>query len=203
MTYPVGRESMVALPSDAGDPLLNAWRLAWDAERARHAFRGLWDLPAFFPHRNTLLYTEHLLGIALVVAPVEWLTRNPILAYNAAFLLSFVVAAAGMYALARSLTESRQAAWIAALIYAFVPYRLSMASHVQVLWSGWLPLGLWALHRYFKSGSRRAVLASAGAFLLQGLSNGYYLYFSVIPFVIIGVHEAARSRVKLFPLLRD
>src|SRR5207253_2174501 len=60
MTYPVVRVGTTALPNDPGDPLLNAWILAWDADRIRHGLYGLWDLPAFFPYPHTLLYTEHL-----------------------------------------------------------------------------------------------------------------------------------------------
>jgi len=164
MTYPVVRVAATALPSDPGDPLLNAWILAWDADRIAHGLRGLWDLPAFFPYPHTLTYTEHLLGIAILVAPIEWATRNPILAYNAAFLLSFVVAGGGMYGLVRSLTGSRGAARIGGLIYAFCPYRVAMISHLQVLWCGWLAVTLWALHRYFQTRSRSALAMAAAAF---------------------------------------
>src|SRR5438067_9463079 len=83
-----------ALPVELRDPLLNAWILAWDAERLRHGLAGLWDMPILYPFHRTLAFTEHLLGIAVFVAPLEWLTGNPVLAYNAAFIASFVFAGA-------------------------------------------------------------------------------------------------------------
>jgi len=187
MTHPLVRVATSALPNDPGDPLLNAWILAWDADRLRHGLQGLWDLPSYFPYPRTLLFTEHLLGIAVLVAPLNWAAHNPLLAYNAAFLLSFIVSGAGMYILVRSLTGRQEAAWIAGLIYAFCPYRMGMISHLQVLWWGWLPVTLWATHRYFDTGSRRYVAAFVGAFLLQALSNGYILYFSLVPISIVGL----------------
>src|SRR5256714_14497982 len=81
-TFPLILNLRSHLPNDLGDPLLSAWTLAWDADRIRHGLRGVWDAPNFFPYRHTLLYSDHLLGIALFTAPLEWLTRNPVLVYN-------------------------------------------------------------------------------------------------------------------------
>jgi hypothetical protein len=68
-----------------------------------------------------LLYSEHLLGLALFTAPVQWATGNPIFVYNLAFLASFVITGCGMYVLARWLTGRRDAALIAAVVFAFKP----------------------------------------------------------------------------------
>ena len=183
-----------ALPNDLGDPLLNAWILAWDADGIRNGFQGFWDAPIFYPYLNTLTYSEHLLGIAVLTAPVQWVSGNPMLAYNVAFLLSYVVAGCGMYLLAASLTGSRAAGVIAGVCFAFVPYRVTQVSHLQVLTYGWMPLGLWALHRFFARGSRMALLGFAAFFLLQGLSNLYFLYFFTLPVVIVVVVELVRAR---------
>jgi hypothetical protein len=43
--WPLARRAARALPGDLRDPLLNAWILAWDADRLRHLLRGLWDAP--------------------------------------------------------------------------------------------------------------------------------------------------------------
>ena len=88
------RTAMV--PAVTGDPLLNAWILAWDADRMRHGFSGLWNAPLFYPASDTLAWSEHLIGIALFTAPVQWLTGQPVLVYNLALLESVVLAGAGM-----------------------------------------------------------------------------------------------------------
>jgi len=77
-TYPLVLGMGTHLPNDLGDPLLTAWTLGWDADRLRHGLAGVWDAPNFFPYHHTLLYSDHLLGIAILTAPLQWLTQNPI-----------------------------------------------------------------------------------------------------------------------------
>jgi len=191
-TWPLARDARVALPSDLGDPLLSTFILAWDADRIRHGLAGFWSAPFFFPLRDTLALSEHLLGIAVFTAPIQWLTRNPVLVYNVAFLGSYVLAGTGMYCLARQLWSRRDAAVIAAVAFAWAPHRAMHLSHVQVLMSGWMPVSLWGLHRYFETGSRRALAIGAAAFVLLGLSNGYFLYFFTLPVGAVVIAEFAR-----------
>jgi hypothetical protein len=195
------RTAMV--PAVTGDPLLNAWILAWDADRMRHGFAGLWNAPLFYPASDTLAWSEHLIGIALFTAPVQWLTGQPVLVYNLAQLASVVLAGAGMYGLARELTGRRDAAWLAGLAFACLPYRISQLTHLQILVCGWMPIALWALHRAFRTGSWRAYAAFAAAYTLQALSNGYYLFFlaaAVGVFCAIELVSRVRHRA---PVLRQ
>ncbi len=185
MTWPLPAHLDEAVPSDLGDPLLGAWILGWDADRLRHLFQGLWDAPIFFPYRHTLAFSEHLLGIAVPVAPLVWLAGKPIVAYNFAFIASFVLAAFGMYLLVTELTGRRDAGLLAGLIFGFSPARFAQISHLQVLMTGWMPLALWMLHRYLGSNSRAALIAFAIFFTIQGYSNGYYIYFLTLAAVIV------------------
>src|SRR5205823_1771864 len=192
-TYPLVLGMGTHLPNDLGDPLLTAWTLGWDADRLRHGLAGVWDAPNFFPYRHTLLYSDHLLGIAIFTAPLQWLTRNPILVYDLAFLASFVLAGAGMYVLARELTGRREAAIVAGLAYACQPFRVSHLSHLQWLMTGWLPLALWALHRYARSRAWRDMFAAAAFFLLQSLTAAYFTYFALLPIGAVALVEAWRG----------
>ena len=191
VTWPLVLHVDEALPGDLGDPLLNTWILGWDADRLRHGLAGLWDAPIFYPYHHTLAFSEHLLGIAAPVAPIVWLTGRPFVAYNVAFVASFALAGIGMWRLARHLTGRDDAAILAGAVFAFAPARLGHIGHLQVLMSGWMPLALLGLHRYVDTGSRRALAAFTAAFLVQGLSNGYYVYFLAVPVAIITVHALA------------
>jgi hypothetical protein len=194
VTFPLVLRLPSHLPHDLGDPVLNAWILAWGAVRMRAGFTGIWDAPALFPYPHALAYSENLFGIAVFTAPIQWLTANPVLCYNLAFIGSFVLAGCGMYVLARSLTGRRDAAFVAGLIYAFTPYRTAQIAHLQMLMSGWIPLSLWALHRYIATRRWALLWASAACVLLQSLSNGYFIYFGALPLAIVGVAEIWRTR---------
>jgi len=195
-TYPLIRHLGHALPGDLGDPLLNAWILGWDADRLKHGLAGVWDAPILFPDRHTLAYSEHLLGISVVLAPVTWATGNPIAGHNVAFVLSYVLAGSGMYLLARSLTGRRDAAFLAGMAFAFAPPRAAQLSHLQVLVSGWMPIALWGLHRVFAARSIRALLVFAAAFSMQALSNGYFMYYQAILVAVVIVYELYRPDMR-------
>ncbi len=111
-------------------------------------------MPIFYPSRDTLTFSEHLLGVAVVAAPIEWLTGNPVVAYNLTLVASFALSAAAMFALAYRLTGSVAAAFIGGLAYGFAPYRISQLPHIQmeVLW--YAPLALLGLHAYLETGRR-------------------------------------------------
>ena len=193
-TWPLVRHLSHALPSDLGDPLLNTWILGWDAGRLPHALRGVWDAPIFYPYHGALGFSEHLLGIAVFVAPIIWLTGSAIAAYNVAFILSFTLAGVGMFLLARELTRRDDAAWIAGLAFAFTPARLGHLGHLQVLMSGWMPLALWALHRFLATRSWKSLAAFVSFALIQCLSNNYFIYFLALPAVIVSLQGLYRTR---------
>jgi hypothetical protein len=196
-TWPLALRPGTTMAAPFGDPLLNAWILGWDADRLRHGLSGLWTAPPFYPYPDTLAYSEHLLGIAVPLAPIYWLTGNAVLLYNVALIGSFALAGIGMYLLARDLTGRRDAAVLAALAFMWCPNRAPHVTHLQVLMNGWMPVALWALHRYFATGSRRALAGFAVAFVVQGLSNGYFLFFLAVPVSIVAIVELVRHRDRL------
>ena len=200
LTLPLALDLRRALPSDLGDTLLTTWIIGWDADRLRHGLRGLWDAPIFYPYHGALAFSETLLGLAIFVAPVYWATGDAVLTYNAAFLLSFVIAGAGMYLLAKELTGSRGAAFAAGMYFAFGPLRMSQISHVQMVATGWIPVALWGLHRYFSTRRFRWLVMCVGAWVLQMLSNTYAGYFIALPIALViadGVWRAREGRARM------
>ena len=103
LTDPLIRQIGSALPSDPGDPILNTWILWWNTKAMPLSDRW-WSPPAFFPIVDTLTFSEHLLGLLPISGLVQWLSSNPILAYNVAFLLSFPLSGLSAYLLSRELT---------------------------------------------------------------------------------------------------
>ena len=150
------------IPWDLGDSLLNAWILAWDADRLLRflggdvdAIRNFWNANIFYPEPLTLAYSEHLFAQAVQILPVYALTGNVILSYNLLFLSTFVLSGLGMYLFVREITGSARAGLVAGLIYAFAPYRVPQFSHLQVISSQWMPFVLYGLRRYFVTRAHR------------------------------------------------
>jgi len=194
VTFPLVFHLTTYLPNDLGDPVLNAWILWWDATVIRNGLHQLWDAPTYYPYAHTLAYSDHLLGIAVLSAPLQWLTANPTLVYNLAFIASYANAGLGMYLLARVVTGRRDAAAVAATIYAFSAFRVAHFAHLQWLMTGWLPLSLWALHRYFATSAWRYLLASGFFYVMQCLTANYFAYFGLLPLAAVGIAEMWRRR---------
>jgi hypothetical protein len=184
LTWPLVRGLGRDVPGDFGDPLLNAWIVAWDADHLERAIaghaaalRGYWNAPIFAPHPLALAYSEHLTAQALQVAPIHVLSRNPILSYNLLFLSTFILSAWGMFLFVRELTGSSAAAFLAGLAFGFAPYRVASIPHLQVLSSAWMPFTLFGFRRFFVTRRLAPLAGGAAAWTAQNLSCGYYLLF--------------------------
>jgi hypothetical protein len=121
------------------DPFLQIWLSEW----IRHALttdpRALYDANIFYPFAQTLAYTDANIPGALLAAPISVATGDPVLTNSLLTLASFVVAAAGVYAVIVYLTGNRGAGLAAGLAYAFLPYRMIHLWHLNWLEGAWLP----------------------------------------------------------------
>jgi hypothetical protein len=202
ITWPLAICADRCLSGNLGDPLLNAWIVGWGAERFADGLAGVWDAPIFHPHEDTLAYSEHLLGIAALVAPVYWFSQNAILAYNVAFIAAYALAAFGMYLLAKQLTGRADVSFVIALAFASSPYlTTSQTTRLQMLFCGWMAIGLAGLHAYFETRSRARLALFAVAYIMLGLSNVYLFVFFAIPVVLVIGYGMVTARGRLRPAI--
>ena len=208
MTWPLVGGLERDVPGDLGDSLLNLWILGWGAEHVPQVLTGrmpladFWNANIFHPEPLALSFSEHLFGQVLQILPVYWATGNLILAYNLLFLTSFALSGWGMYLLARDLLSEgpgfSPAAFIAGLIYAFIPLRIAQVAHIQSLSSQWMPFALLGFRRFIRTAqlndgasawrSWMALVGGSAALLMQNWSCGYYL--GNIPYPISGRSES-------------
>jgi hypothetical protein len=176
LTWPLILAPATTVPNDLGDPLLNTSLIAWNARTMPLTSRW-WNVPQFYPQPGMTALSEHLLGLAPLTTPIVVLSGNPLLAYNAAFLLSFVWCGLAAHLLAFVLTRRHDVGVLAGLGFAFAPYRMSQIAHLQVLSAYWLPLALVGLHLYFGDRRPRWLVLFAVSWLMQALACGYYLFY--------------------------
>ena len=183
LTWPLALGLGSDVPGDLGDSLLNMWILSWGAEHLPQLLTGgmswtqFWDANIFHPAPLGLALSEHLFGQVLQILPVYWLTGNIILCYNLLFISTFVLAAYGTYLLVYDLTGDRRAAFVAGLVYGFLPYRIASVPHLQVMSSQWMPFALWGLNRFVTTNSYKALVGGTAALVMQNWSCGYYLLY--------------------------
>lgn len=192
-TWPLTVRLTTAVPGDYGDPLLVAWAIGWVSGVFTGMPGELWDANIFFPERGTLAFSEHFIGQALLVLPATIATGNLLLAYNLAFVLTFVITGIGTFLLARTLTGSSTAGLVAAAAAAFNEYRLVYeVAHLHTLSIHWWPFALLGLHRYFATDRRRYLLGAVAALVAMNLSSVYYMAYTAPLVVTFALVECAR-----------
>jgi hypothetical protein len=168
--------------SDMGDPLFSVWRLMWlTHEFVRNPF-NIFNGNQFYPEPRTLTFSDPVLTPALLFAPLQAIGLHRLVAYNIVFLSGGVFSGVSMYYLARALTGRRDAAWIAAAIFAMHPYRVEHFAHLELQMTMWMPVTVLFLHRTLASERLRDGLATGAAFGAQMLSALYYGTF-LIPYL--------------------
>jgi hypothetical protein len=199
LTWPLAIRLDTAV-SDLGDPLLVTWILDWTSHALLHQPLQLFDAPMYYPAPLTLAYSEHLTGVALLTMPFYIAGVEPITLYNIAMLLSFALSGYGAYVLARMFTTSVTASLIAGIFFAFVSFKFDHLAHLQNIASGWLPLILAAMIAYWRTPSWRNAGLFAAAFVMNGLTNVYYLLFVsvAIAFTVLFLLTAAPKRDRQF-----
>jgi hypothetical protein len=179
-TYPLIWYFCTHLPTGLSDPLLVSWILAWDVHALTTAPLNLFNANIFYPVQNTLAFSEHMIAVVPIFAPVYLLTGNPIFAYNMVFFLSFVFSGLTMFLLVHYWTENFWAALVAGCLFGFAPIRFAELSHVQLANFYWAPLVFLFLDRFVWS-KRWADLAwFAGFYWLQMLASVYLGWFITV-----------------------
>jgi hypothetical protein len=176
LTWPLGDPRARVLP-DMDDALFSVWRLAWIAHQLVRDPAALFDANIFYPATHTLAYSDAMLLVGLVGAPFFWAGVPPALIHDGLLIAAIVSSAWAMYALALRLTADRLAATLAAVIFAFAPYRFAHIGHLELQWTTWMPLALLALHALIERPRLGAGLALGACLAGQLLCSIYYGVF--------------------------
>ena len=191
----VNLSGMVAEPTD---PLLNAWRLQWNARAFLSGPAGianLFDTNILYPYPLTLAYSEHFLMLSAQALPFLLLASSHLFGLNLSVLLTFVLSGYAMYLLAADWTGSRRAGLIAGLLFAFSQQRFGQLNHLEVLVYQWLPLALLALHWLLTRPGKRYGLLFIIFVNLQALSGFHFTLNLVIAGGLLALVYAVAGRV--------
>ncbi|MCA9964522.1 MAG: hypothetical protein KC423_09770 [Anaerolineales bacterium] len=141
MTWPVAARLGSHIPGSEGDAWVHLWTFRWVRDALLAGGSPFFTHRLFFPAGVSLLF--HNIAWVHIAA---WLPLQAIFgeaaAYSLVFLLIFVVNGWATFLLARTVTQSPTAAFIAGLIAAFWPYTLSHHNHPNLIFFGFVPLGM-------------------------------------------------------------
>jgi hypothetical protein len=192
MTWPLAANLPLAA-AHPGDPSITAWMLDWAFYALTHHPTRLFHANIFHPLPYSFAFSENLLGIVLVLAPLLAMKLPLLVIHNLAILLGFAGAGYGAALLGRHITGSMLAGVVGGFFFAFVPWRFTHLTHLQHLWTVWLPLLILAVLRLRErpTNGRAAVLVLC--FVMNGLTNLHWLAFGSVA-AVVTVMIATSSR---------
>ena len=167
--------------ADKGDPYMIAWTLWWDFHQTFHNPLHLFDANVFYPYRYTLAFSENDYGIALPFFPLFALGLRPLTVHAIATFFGFAFSGYGSFRLTRTLTGDDKAAWLAGIIFAFIPYRFHLLSHLHYLFAGWLPLVCEALILFARAPTWKRSIWLGTAFLMNALTCVSWFIMALVP----------------------
>ena len=180
------------------DAVLNAGILEWGYRCLTTSGLHFFDWPAGFPLNNGLAGTENLSGWQLFYAPMRLAGATVAAAYSLTLLSSLMVAALGGAALSMRFGASRQGALIAGFAFAFNPFHIDHAIHIQTLAICWSPIAILGLDMALEEPAPRALGLLAFGFVMTflcGMYFGVFLSMVIVLYVIIAI-VAGRYRLK-------
>lgn len=186
-TYPLVLRLSTHVPGEAtGDIPVYIWNLWWVRESLLAGISPLSSDFIFAPQSvslafHPLVFVKAFLALPLLSLVSAWT------AYNLLVLFTFSAAGYAMHLLARQLTGSAPAAWIAGLVYGFSPFMLARGQgHLNYLSSEWMPLYILCLLRLLATGRRRWAVGAGIFLLLTAYCEYYYLiYLTLFTFLYL------------------
>ncbi len=152
------------------DSYFSMWRLAWIAHALATDPRHLFDANIFHPARGIARLLGRHAGSRAWSGPRSF-GRRPRRFSSTTSSCSAGIAASGlaMFVLARHVIGAMAPALVAAAIFTMAPYRIEHFMHLELQWTMWMPLTLWAFHRAIDEGAWR-----------WGVLGGVFLWLQVM-----------------------
>ncbi len=136
LTWPLALHVGDSLPAGVeGEqtvPLFNLWTLRWNQAQIGDLYRQYWDAPIFHPTPGAFALSEPQPLTGLVFAPIAWITRNPVLAYNVVLLLVLTLNGLAAARLARRLGAGVGPAALAGVMAQALPFVANQLAVLQL-----------------------------------------------------------------------
>jgi len=175
-TWPLATQLGNSLPQGtdraATVPLFHAWSIGWTADRMADGLTGLWTAPIFTPTPDSFLFSDPVILLGMLAAPILWLGASPVLAHNLLLLLAVTGNGLFTFGLLRCLDVQRVVAALGGLMLLMLPYVHHELGVLMLVPLGGLLGFLWALVQFSKTpGPVPALLmgtAAAATYLMCG-----------------------------------
>lgn len=170
-----------------GDASFNAWTLARNHHCIlRDGCPDYADGNIYFPHEDTMLYSETQLSTGVLTLPLYFMNNNPLFSYNVATIVSFFLSGWFMYLLAKRLSRGHELiSIVAGLVFAFAPFKIAALFHLQNLSICFLPLAVLLVIKYLDTKLKRYLALLFTALVILFYASWVQMVFALIALGIL------------------
>lgn len=170
------------------DGVFTAWVLKSMGDKIITGEKPFWDGKIFYPHQNTLAFSDPYLTDTILALPLILSTDEPIALFNTALIIGQGLTLILMFFLLHELTNNRIVAVIGSLALGFSLLRLQYAGHLHTMNIQWVILGWLALTKLTLKPTKAWLMVFWVALILQTINAflpGYWLVFSFGAFLTV------------------
>ena len=170
MTWPLAAQLGTHIPGFIGDSFVHLWTFEWVRESLLSGQSPFYTDLLFYPQGTTLIF--HNIAWLNIFA---WLFLRFFVgsatAYTLVHMGVLTLNGFATFLLAREVTQSERASFIAGMIVAFWPFILSHQDHPNLIFIGWIPLAMIFLRRMFIGGQTKDALLVSVFLILTGITR--------------------------------
>lgn len=201
-TYPLILDPGGLLPKHK-DPFMYGWTLVSNVHRLLTAPLAVFHGNTFYPHGNTVAFTDLLLTPTLTAGPIYLLTGNPVLQYNLTLLIGWALSGWAMYVMTFALLQSHWGATIAALAFTLSPYRTDYFLEFQTQLAFPIPLAVLLFVRFLETHRWRHLGGVVLLLWVEALATMYYAIMLGLCLVVVAVlHMILRAGTWNWTMIR-
>ncbi|HEX5068835.1 MAG TPA: hypothetical protein VFV78_01365 [Vicinamibacterales bacterium] len=176
---------LTALSTFGYDPLdahLNLWNFWWTKQAIGGPQDPYWTSLLLYPAGASLALHTYPMPYALISVPIQYLLDGPaglVAAFNVVVGCAFVMSALGAYCLILRLTESRPAAIVCAVAFAWMPYRMLNVPRLSLVATEFIVWYVLLWIRFVERPSRGRALAAGVVLALTLYTSAEYALYCV------------------------
>lgn len=178
------------------DGVLVAWLINWGSQSLTSG-QNFFDAPFFHPYQNTIAYSDLFLPTAIFNIPLILSgSSNIIFNNNLHLIVGSVAVFFCQYLLGRELFKKESLAILSGVIFSFSHIHLDYAAHLHVFLIAGLPLAIYFLLLFEKTGKNRYLFGLTLACLYQFLNSpmsGYFVAISLI--ILLALKKTIREKI--------
>jgi hypothetical protein len=192
-TYPIAFKLDSVGRLNTADGHWSLWCVTWVAHALAEDPRDLFNANIFYPHQNTLAYSEANIVPGLLGVPAYLITKSPYATHNSVVLMGFIFSFLTAYALAHYLTRNTAASILFGIAFAYCPFIFARTAHIQLLMTFGMPWAMHFMHRLIDRPNWFNAISLGSILAIQALACAYYGIFAGLT-VGLGVLYYAYSR---------